>query len=202
MLELEARRRIYAYLETHPGTYMRKLARELRMPLGTLEYHLHHLERHALVSTRVAGRFKAYFPKDGMDRRDKDVLAWIRQAVPRRVVAALLLEPRLSHAELARRVSVGPSTLTFHVQKLLRAGLLLENRSGRRKEYQVVDPDRVANLLLEHRTTFLDHLIDQFAVIWADLRGHDALDEAMKSTEPDPAAAPPVPRRAADPVPA
>jgi len=187
MLELDARRRIYDFVRDHPGTYLRKLARDLGMPLGTLEYHVHHLESSGLLSTRAAGRFKAFFVNDGMDRRDKDVLAWLRQRVPRGIVTALMLEPNLTHAELAQRLRIGASTLTFHAQRLVQAGIVQEARRGRSKEYSVVDRDRVADLLVRHRGSFLDRIVDQFAEVWLGLgppRETAPVDDAATSPVP------------------
>ena len=166
LLELDARRRIYRHIETHPGVHMRQLARDLTMPLGTLEYHLHHMESAGLLSTREEGRFKAYFTNEMMDRRDKDILYWLRQRIPRRISTALLLNPGWTHRDLIQDVGVGASTVTFHLKKLLNSQIVREERHGRMKRYWVVDPERVANVLIRYRQSFLDDLVDRFAEAW------------------------------------
>lgn len=169
LLQLDARRRIYTHVERHPGVHMRQLARDLGMPLGTLEYHLHHLENAHILSTREDGRFKAYFVNDSMDRRDKDVLYWLRQRIPRRITASLLLHPGWTHRELMEHLGVGASTLTFHLKKLLTAVIVREERHGRMKRYWVIDEERVANALVRYRASFLDDLVDRFAEAWLEV---------------------------------
>lgn len=170
MLELETRRRIFRYIESNPGLHLRALQRSLDMPLGTLEYHLHQLQRARLLSIRDDGRYKAYFAEGGrLDRRDKDILYYVRQEVPRQIVMNLLLEPGLSHRELTERLPIGASTVSFHLKKLVAAETIHEERVGRGKHFQVVDAQRAGRVLVVYRRSFLDDLVDRFAGAWLDI---------------------------------
>jgi predicted transcriptional regulator len=166
LLDLETRRRIYRYIQDNPGIHLRGLSRELDMPLGTVEYHLHQMERNQLLSSREEGRFKAFFVAEGMDRRDKDILYYVRQEMPRRIVLHLLEHPGATHTELCDTLPVGASTVSFHLKKLMAAGLVAEEKSGRRKHFRVLDGDRIAAVLIRYRKSFLDDLVDRFARIW------------------------------------
>ncbi len=42
-LELEARRTIYEFVVSSPGTHLREIQRQIDLPLGTVEYHLKYL---------------------------------------------------------------------------------------------------------------------------------------------------------------
>lgn len=181
LLELDARKRIYRHIEANPGVHMRQLSRDLEMPLGTLEYHLHHMESADLLSTREDGRFKAYFTNTMMDRRDKDVLYWLRQRIPRRISTALLLHPGWTHRDLIADVGVGASTVTFHIKKLLNAAIVREERHGRMKRYWVIDAERVANVLIRYRQSFLDDLVDRFAEAWLGINrpGEEEMEQAQ-----------------------
>ena len=169
LLELETRRRIYDHIRQSPGLHLRQLQRELDMPLGTLEYHLHQMERASLVVTRQDGRFKAFYPHDELDRRDRDILYYLRQPMPRRLAMEIVGEPGVSFQELSQRVPVGLSTLSFHLKKLKAAGLIQEVREGVRKTYMCTDADRVRALVVRYQATFLDDVVDRFAEAWLGL---------------------------------
>lgn len=165
-LELETRRRIYQYLQKFPGSHMREIGREVDIPMGTLEYHLHYLVKADLLTTRQDARYTRYFATGELSRREKDVLAVLRQKVPRQVSAHLLLAPGSSHGVLLQKFQLSASTLSFHLKKLLNAGIVSVEKSGRENLYRVVEPDLVSRVLVQHKASFLDDVIDRFAEVW------------------------------------
>lgn len=168
-LELETRRRIYQHVQKFPGAHMREIGRDLEIPMGTLEYHLHYLVKADLLTTRQDPRYTRYFATGGLSRRDKDVLAVLRQKVPRQIAAHLLLEPGSSHGTLLTKFQLAPSTLSFHLKKLVSTGIVQQEKSGRENLYRVVEPDLVGRVLIQHRESFFDDVIDRFAEVWQGL---------------------------------
>lgn len=168
-LELETRRRIFQHVQKFPGAHMREIGRELDIPMGTLEYHLHYLAKADLLTTRQDARYTRYFATGELSRRDKDVLAVLRQKVPRQIAAHLLLEPGSSHGALLTKFALAPSTLSFHIKKLLASGIVSQEKSGRENLYRVVEPELVSRVLIQHRESFFDDVIDRFAEVWQGL---------------------------------
>jgi predicted transcriptional regulator len=173
-LALETRRRIYQHVERVPGSHMRELHRDLAIPMGTLEYHLHYLVKAGLLATREDARYTRYFTSGGLGRAEKDVLALLRQKVPRQIAAHLLLSPGASHGEILARFELSASTLSFHLKKLVERGLAKVEKSGRENRYTIADPDLVAKVLVAHRSTFLDDVVDRFAEVWMGLEPRPA----------------------------
>jgi predicted transcriptional regulator len=169
VLDLEARRRIVAHVRQHPGLHLRALAEALAMPVSTLEYHCYHLERHGHLAVREGGGFKAFYPSEGMDRRDRDILYLVRHDAPRRICAHLLLHPGTTPGQLKDVVRLSGPTLSFHLRKLRDAGIVHEEPDGRTKRLTVVDPERVANLLVTYRASFVDDAVDRFSAAWLAL---------------------------------
>lgn len=170
VLDLPARRRIVEHVQAHPGIHLRALAEQLGVPVSSLEYHIYHLLRTGHLSARDEGGHKAFFPAEGLDRRDKDILALVRQDVVRRVCAHLALHPGATPKELHRVAGVSAATLSFHLKKLRGAGITEETPAGRTKHIQLVDAERVANVLVTYRESFLDGAVDRFAKAWMSLR--------------------------------
>ena len=168
-LELDTRRRIYERVHSMPGIHFRALQRELNIALGTLEYNLYRLEKEGLLVTREGGNRKAYFVKEGMDRRDRDVLAHLRQRAPRQVLTLIVDRPGITFTELREGLFLHASRLSTVMQRLREAGITEEERVGRHTAYRCIEGDRVRKLLVNYRESFLDELVDRFAETWMDL---------------------------------
>ncbi len=166
-LELETRRRLYQHVHRNPGKYLRELQRDLDLAMGALEYHLAALESAGLVTVLADGN-KRFFPAE-MDRRDKRILAFLRQELPRRVLLVLLGQGTVPKSRLVELLGVAPSTLNYHLRHLVDVGLVEVTREGRDAVYVVHDSGAVVRLLVAHRASLLDRLVDAF------LEGTDAL---------------------------
>ena len=189
VLDLEARRRIVRFVQESPGLHMRELAARLEMPVSTLEYHCYQLVKHGQLVTRESAGFKAFYPGEGMDRRDKDILYLVRHDAPRRICSHLLLNPGATPKDLREIIGVTGPTLSFHLNKLRAALILREEPDGRTKRLYVEDPERVANLLVTYRRSFLDAAVDRFADAWLALgppvvKKSDETDEPSEPTAP------------------
>lgn len=156
-------------MQKFPGAHMREIGRELEIPMGTLEYHLHYLVKADLLATRQDARYTRYFASGEVSRRDKDILAVLRQKVPRQIAAHLLLAPGSSHGSLLTQFQLAPSTLSFHLKKLVTTGIVVQEKSGRENLYRVVEPDLVSRVLIAHKESFFDDVIDRFAEVWQGL---------------------------------
>jgi DNA-binding transcriptional ArsR family regulator len=170
VLDLEARRRIVTYVQDNPGIHLRAMAEGLRMPVSTLEYHCYQLTRHGRLATREDGGFKAFYPGQGMDRRDKDILYVVRHDVPRKICTHLVLNPGANPKDLKAVVGLSGPTLSFHLSKLRRSGIIREEPDGRTKRLFLEDLERVAGLLVTYRKSFVDDAVDRFAETWLSLR--------------------------------
>ncbi|MEK6976191.1 MAG: helix-turn-helix domain-containing protein [Candidatus Thermoplasmatota archaeon] len=169
VLDLEARRRIVDFVRANPGLHMRELASRLDMAVSTLEYHGYQLVKHGHLVTRESAGFKAYYPGEGMDRRDKDILYLVRHEAPRRICSHVLLNPGATPKGVREVLGMSAPTLSFHLNKLRTAGVLREEAAGRTKNLYVQDPERVANVLVTYRKSFLDDAVDRFAAAWLAL---------------------------------
>ena len=168
-LELPSRRHVYELIASTPGLHMRELARRLDMDVRTVEYHLHQLEKHRLVTGTDEGSFRRFFPKtaDGreaevVDARDKPILGLLRKRIPLYVALVLLTRDASTHTELAKDADVAPSTMSYHLARMERIGMLARKETA----YVLREPERVARILYAHRPT--QDLIDRFLDLWED----------------------------------
>lgn len=184
-LALETRRRIYEHLQKTPGAHMREIGRDLDIAMGTLEYHLHYLVKADLLTIRQDARYTRYFATGELSRREKDILAVLRQKVPRQISAHLLLAPGSSHGTLLTHFELSASTLTFHLKKLLKNDIAVQEKAGRENLYTIVEPDLVGRVLITHRASFFDDVIDRFADVWLGLESRPAHEPITGEAPPE-----------------
>jgi DNA-binding transcriptional ArsR family regulator len=166
LLELDSRREIYDFIKRSPGTHLRGIEREVKLPFGQVLYHLDSLEKHGLVSAKKDGGFKRYFVKHLVGRHEKDYLANLRHDLPRHVAILLLLAPDLSHHEILDYFDVSPSTLSFHLNKMVEAGIVVRREAGNENFYRVADERIAAKVLVLYRESYQDPVVDRFADLW------------------------------------
>ena len=146
-LSVASRRSIYECVVQHAGAHLRDVARRSGMPLGTALYHLDRLEEAGLIVARRDGRYKRYFTSQGMGRREKEVVSLLRHDVPRRIVYSLLTAGPATQRALCEAIGVSRSTLSFHVNRLLVAGLVSRAEARPEGIYALAEPDLARDLL-------------------------------------------------------
>ncbi|MEM0342749.1 MAG: winged helix-turn-helix transcriptional regulator [Thermoplasmata archaeon] len=161
-LELANRKRIYEIVRENPGMHFRELQRRTGMPTGVLSYHLDYLVQRGLLTVEKGESFSRYFPQNVLRNEEKRILAALRQEIPRGIILFLLLNPGATHGKVLQNFTISPGTLSYHIKKLASSGLIKVERVGRESRMTVIDPDRVSDLLIVYRRSFMDRLVDEF----------------------------------------
>jgi DNA-binding MarR family transcriptional regulator len=124
ILELETRRRIYNYIFEHPGLHLRRLSKELEIPLATLKYHLKSLIKHDLIIGQTKNRYLRYYVKDKVGNGEKKIMPFLRQKASLNIILYLLIWTGASQIELSKNLKKHPTTINFHLKKLIKAGII------------------------------------------------------------------------------
>jgi len=169
--ELKTRQRAYDLIASCPGLHLREIARRLDIDVRTAVHHLRQLEKRGLATGIEDGGFRRFFPRTAderraevVDARDKPFLGFLRTRVPLYVSLVLLTRGAAAHAQLAEDAGVSPSTLSYHLGRMGRAGLVVRQDG----KYAMREPERIARLLDAHRPT--QDLLDRFVDLWADFK--------------------------------
>lgn len=136
-LNLEIRRIIYNYILKNPGIHLRELSRELHIPKSTLTYHLNFLRKQDMVFEKSERKFKRYYITQKVGNLDKEILSLIRKNIPRKIILFLFLYPGNSRLEISNDLGKSPTTISYHLQKLVEKGVIASYRSNRRKVYRL-----------------------------------------------------------------
>jgi predicted transcriptional regulator len=161
-LDLENRKRIYECIRQSPGLHFREIQRRTGLPIGVLEYHLNYLVQRELLSLEKQENFSRYYPGGQVSSDKQRILSALRQEIPRGIILFLLRNPGATHGELLSNFTISGGTLSYHVKKLTTKGVVKVVKKGRESRMTVIDPDKVADLLIVYRRTFFDRFVDEF----------------------------------------
>ncbi|AKB75617.1 Transcriptional regulator, ArsR family [Methanosarcina lacustris Z-7289] len=137
------------------------------MVVGNLQYHLQYLEKKNLIRASNDGDYVRYFIKDrSLSETERKMLYFLRRSGCRHILLQLLNNPDLNNKELSQAVGLSPSTISWNLNKLVKAGIINRKKTGRISQFTIVDPPAVAELLICYKESFLDILVDGFIEMW------------------------------------
>jgi predicted transcriptional regulator len=166
-LELETRRKIYEQIQKSPGIHFRELERRLKLVVGSLQYHLHYLEKKNLIRVQNDGDYIRYFDrKKNFNENERKILSSLRRNGCRQILIQLINNPGLNNKELCQAVGYTSSTISWHLNKLIEAGIIERKKNGRISNFVIIDPTTVAELLICYKESFLDTLLDGYIKMW------------------------------------
>jgi predicted transcriptional regulator len=159
-IRLENHRLIYDYIDRNPGTHLRRISRDLDIHLSTLRYHLGYLEESDLIVKRDEKNLKVYFAAGKLSPAGRKLAPYLRQKRFRDIILDIMANPDTTHAGIAERLSLRPSTLSKYLNVLKERDLVAQRRSGRERHFKVVDEREVIELLILYKRSFWDKFVD------------------------------------------
>ena len=167
ILELDSRRKIYDIVRKYAGCHFREIERRTNLSTGVVQYHLHYLAKHDLIQEERDGNNVIYFPRS-FDSNNKTLLTLLRQGTVRRIILFLVNHKNPSHEEIVDAIKVSPSTVSFHLKKLIHSDIVSTAKSGRRTFYSLhVDKEKIMKLLITYQASFLDAMVDRVVEMWS-----------------------------------
>jgi predicted transcriptional regulator len=166
VLDLESRKNIYNVVMANAGSHMREIQRASGMSFGLVSYHLSYLAKYNLIKEARDGNHIRYYPIT-FDINDERLLALLRQRSVRTILLFILTHEGCSHQEICSEVHLSPSTITWHLNKLIDGGIVISDKKSNGKTYSLVIPkERIIKLLITYRESFLDNLVEGLLTLW------------------------------------
>lgn len=138
ILDHRARDVVYERIRQEPGVSTHELARLVDFGWSTLTYHLRVLERAQKVIGLRDGRYKRFFDRESGRYANgrKLVVATLRHPGTRAVGRLIRGEPGLCQKEVGARLGLAPSSVHWHIARLVRARLVDPTRDGHHVRYR------------------------------------------------------------------
>jgi DNA-binding transcriptional ArsR family regulator len=129
---------LYQYIRAHPGAHVRGMANDLGFATGDLQYHLTWLERRGHVETMKNGFYRFVYPSMMFEERQKVVLGILSLETPREILLSLLQDACMAQLDLAKRLGYSQPTISWHMGRLVRQGILRKRRTSKGIAYEVL----------------------------------------------------------------
>ena len=131
------RRKIYDYIKSHPGTHEREIEKELGIATGDLRYHLNKLTRADLISAWGSGT-RFIFPSNIFGEKQEVLIGLLTQETPREILLCITRSPGITQKELADELKLSAPTIWWHMDRLLRLGVVGRKKEGKSVSYEVI----------------------------------------------------------------
>lgn len=140
LLENKTRSDVFELIRANPGINVSEISRRLDVAWGTATHHLQKLRAERLVGIRVVGHQKCYFPNGGTyTPHEMDVMGAVKNGTARKIAEFLSQRGPLCHNEVSQGLDLSPALVTFHMKKLVDAGVVGRQREGRRTIFTPLD---------------------------------------------------------------
>ncbi|HEU97363.1 MAG TPA: winged helix-turn-helix transcriptional regulator [Fervidicoccus fontis] len=167
------RKEIYDYIQEHPGSHLREMARNLDLAIGEIQYHLDVLEKKGYIVSKRMGLYKRFYPSKMFGERQKEIMGILSQETPRKILLFLLHKPGASHREIAEFARLSAPTVTWHMKRLADIGLVEAKREGRSVKYYIKgSATDIEKIMKSYYPTFWERWADRFAEMWLDLSAY------------------------------
>jgi len=165
-LDLGKRRAIYTLVRKHAGSHFREIERKCGLGTGTVQYHLDYLARHGLLKMEKEGNLVRYFPRD-FNSNNKKLMGYLRQGSVRSIILYILEHGNCNHEQIVSSVGISPSTVSWHLKKLIDDIIISSAKKGRKTHYSLlVDKNELMNLLITYQESFFDAIVDNIVEMW------------------------------------
>ena len=124
ILNFETRRKIYEFVENNPGLHFNEISRRIEIPRTTLFHHLRVLEKQDLIELRYKGEYKYVYPKNELGAKEKEILELLRKKIPCIILLHFFFSHSCSQIELSRDLNLHPSTVSYHLKKMMKMGII------------------------------------------------------------------------------
>lgn len=143
-LDHPTRAEIHQALEQEPGLSIEELGDRTGVPRSTLSHHLRKLVDVGLVDRiQVNGR-ACHFVRRGIGRRERRARAVLKSERLREIVGYVASHPDADGRDVARALRLDEGTVSYHLNRLDRWGLVNRSSDGRRKVVRLSDAMRRA----------------------------------------------------------
>jgi predicted transcriptional regulator len=157
IIKIGTRKDIYDFISKCPGLHLNELSRKTNIPKTTMYYHLNYLKKRGILTTRNEGRYVRYYIANKLGEEDKKIINLLRQDVPYKIIMLLYLNPNSTQVEISKHLKKHPTTISFHLDKLINLNIIEGIPIGNEIHYCVMNQDYISDLLIKYGEIFLDY---------------------------------------------
>jgi predicted transcriptional regulator len=138
--------------------------------MGTVQYHLARLEKAGRIASNRHGLFRYYFPIGVFQDNEKNLLEILSQETARDILIFIIEQKNPTQTDIVDRIGVSAASVSWHVSRLTKLGLISEIREGKYKRYQLNgDPRNLVSLMKNYYPTLWDRWSNRLAEMFLSM---------------------------------
>ncbi|MDW0174334.1 MAG: winged helix-turn-helix transcriptional regulator [Nitrososphaeraceae archaeon] len=131
--------KVLCFIQDNPGCHLRRIKREIGISMGTVQYHLHKLEKMGRVTSARRGLYKYYFPADLFRENEKEILEVLTHETARKILMFIIEQKSPTQTDIVNSVRISARSISWHVGRLIALKMIREIKDGKYKRYQLQD---------------------------------------------------------------
>ena len=131
--------KVLHFIQSNPGCHFRQVKNELHLSMGTVQYQLAQLEKLGKITSLKRGLYRFYFASGIFRDNEQDILQILSQETAREILMFIIERKNPSQTDIVNRTRLSPSSVNWHVKRLIASQIIKEIRVGRYKKYQLED---------------------------------------------------------------
>lgn len=131
--------KVLCFIQDNPGCHLRRIKREIGISMGTVQYHLHKLEKIGRVTSTRRGLYKYYFPAGLFKENEKEILEVLTHETARKILMFIIEQKSPTQTDIVNSVRISARSISWHVGRLIALKMIREIKDGKYKRYQLQD---------------------------------------------------------------
>lgn len=160
-LDLPLRKRITEYIRRNPGVHFRQISRDLDLAIGQVDFHINALIKGEVIVKETGSGNARFYVRDKFSKDERKAMSILRREIPRGIVLFLLDDPGSTPSRILENFSFTSATMSYHLRRMEKVGILRVEQEGRERHYFVDDPDLVSSLMILYRSTLIDTIVEK-----------------------------------------
>jgi predicted transcriptional regulator len=150
VLNNENRKKIYEFIQHHPGVYFNRIAKQLNLSNYILAWHLKMLMKFELIRSKYIENHEAFFDINVPGVNDYILFSISKEKVEKIIEYLLYYQEGASKTKLSRDLNMHTSTVSKYL-KTLEKSKLVKNKKLSRKINYTLDEKRYHKILREKK---------------------------------------------------
>jgi len=126
LMNHDTRVQIYDHIDKNPGNHLRKIKRDLELPMGVLTHHISMMEREEVIKSRLDGQYRRYYPWNHKIEKKE----WLSD-MQNHIVKTVQENPGISPNKVAKALKISRNNAYYHTGELEAKGIIWIDRSGK-----------------------------------------------------------------------
>jgi predicted transcriptional regulator len=143
---------------------MRYVKREVKMSMGTIQYHLNLLEKQGKIVSENQNFHKYYFPVGLFKIEEREILKILNQETAREIIMIILEKRDPTQAEIAKHVGIAASSINWHLKRIEETGIIEHVQEGKFKKYKLrISTQQVISIMKNYHPNLWSKLSNRLA---------------------------------------